>query len=133
MVELQNLNLLAVLAGGFIYMLFGALYYSPIAFGKTWTVIHQERFSAYGDGAKYGVAAAAAFISSFLIAVIVNDAGADSVADGLVIGLILGLLIAVALLKNMMFGMMPKKAYFIAAGDHAIIYIVLAVLHAVWR
>lgn len=35
--------------------------------------------------------------------------------------------------KNTLFGMMPKQAFFIAAGDHVVAFTMLSVLHAMWK
>ncbi|MFC7371908.1 DUF1761 domain-containing protein [Fictibacillus iocasae] len=133
MIDFQELNVFAVIAGGILYMLFGALYYSPVVFGKTWTVLNGARMSEYSDALKYGMSAVTAFATSFLVAVIMAASGADTVTEGLTIGVMLSVLLSLAYLKNMLFGLMPKKAYSIAVGDHVVMFILLSVLHAVWK
>jgi hypothetical protein len=131
-IDVTELNVLAILAGGILYMVFGALYYSPVLFGNTWVKSNQLSDTHMKNGMIYAGAALVAFISSFLVAVIVQATGADDLASGLVVGLIIGLLVALAYWKNTLFGMTNKKVFAIAVGDHLISFLLLSVLHALW-
>lgn len=74
-----------------------------------------------------------AFISSFLIALIVQVTGADSLLSGLMIGMLIGILAALAYLKNTLFGMTSIKIFAISITDHIISFTLLSILHAMWR
>ncbi|QGQ95637.1 DUF1761 domain-containing protein [Paenibacillus psychroresistens] len=132
-IDFMDLNYLAVLAGGIVYMAFGALYYSPLLFGKHAVSLKKNQGEKETkDALKYPGAALVGFLSSFLLALIVQVSGADDVVSGLVIGLVIGFLLALAYLKNTLFGLTSKKAYALAVSDHFIIFIILGILHAVW-
>lgn len=128
--DLAKLNYVAVLVGALLYMAFGALYFSPVLFGNTWTKLNNlTRLQP----TSYVGSTVAAFLSSFLIAVIVRATGAGTIAAGLEVGISVGLLVAFAYLKNSLFGMASPKVAAIAVGDHLIAFTLLAVLHAVWQ
>ncbi|RKP51427.1 DUF1761 domain-containing protein [Cohnella endophytica] len=115
----SELNYLAIVAGGILYMIFGAIYYS-IFVGK----------ENQSPGAlKYVISAIVAFISSFLVAMLVQATGADGWREGLAVGGIIGILISIVYLKNTLFGLVKKRIFMIAIGDHLIIFSLLGVLH----
>jgi hypothetical protein len=132
--ELMNLNYWAVLAGGLMYMAFGALYFSPIMFGKTWSRLNDRQSGAQaGNPFNYVGSALAAFLSSLLIAVLIRLAGAEDVWSGLSLGLLIGMVVALAYLKNALFGLATNKAVAVAVGDHLISLTLLSLLHALWH
>ncbi|MFI8685109.1 DUF1761 domain-containing protein [Rossellomorea sp. NPDC077527] len=115
-----GLNLPAFLAGAVLYMIYGGVYYS-ILLGKK----DQE-----GTGpVKYVVAVLVAFISSALIGVLVQGTGSSGLASGALIGGIVGMLISIVYLKNALFGLMTKRMFLIAVGDHLIVFTLLGALH----
>jgi Protein of unknown function (DUF1761) len=125
----DDLNFLAIIVGGLMYMMFGALYFSPILFGNSWVQLHTQKTN---DGLKYGGSAIIAFISSFLVSLLVHATNANGLMDGIFIGLTVGIIIALVYLKNALFGLMTKKAYAIAVGDHIIAFSLLGGLHGLW-
>ena len=133
-IDLTTLNYLAVLAGGLAYMAFGALYYSPVLFGKTWTQMHKATLDKRKSQTPMYVASpVVAFLSSFIMAVIVQAVQANSLGAGVLLGLLLGFLLALAYLKNAAFGLMSRKAYAIAIGDHIVAFVLLGVIHSLWK
>ncbi|MCA1060693.1 DUF1761 domain-containing protein [Rossellomorea aquimaris] len=115
-----GLNLPAFLAGTVLYMIYGGVYYS-ILLGKK----DQE-----GTGpVKYVVAVLVAFIGSALVGVLVQGTGSSGLASGALIGGIVGMLISIVYLKNALFGLMTKRMFLIAVGDHLIVFTLLGALH----
>lgn len=115
-----GVNLSAFLAGAMLYMLYGGVYYS-ILLGKK----DQE-----GAGpVKYVVAVLAAFISSALVGVIVQGMESSGLASGALVGGIVGILISIVYMKNALFGLMTKRMFLIAVGDHLIVFTLLGALH----
>jgi hypothetical protein len=106
-----------------MYMIYGGIYYS-ILLGKKKDTGSEGPF-------KYIFSVIAAFISSFLVGVLVHAAGADSLIAGLAIGFIIGLLITLVYCKNALFGLMTKRSCMIAIGDHVIIFTLLGLLHGI--
>ncbi|WP_226672703.1 DUF1761 domain-containing protein [Rossellomorea aquimaris] len=115
-----DLNLFAFLAGAVLYMIYGGIYYS-ILLGK------KDQ-----DGAgpvKYVVAVLVAFISSALVGVLVQGTESSGLASGALVGGIVGILVSIVYLKNALFGLMTKRMFLIAIGDHLIIFTLLGALH----
>ncbi|SFB02881.1 MULTISPECIES: DUF1761 domain-containing protein [unclassified Bacillus (in: firmicutes)] len=132
--QLNELNYLAVLVGGIIYMGFGAIYFSPILFGNKWVELNKVEFNeGTNNTLSYVGSALVAMLSSLLMAVVVHLTGADGVLSGLTVGLLIGLFVSLAYLKNTLFGLTNKKVFFIAIGDHLIIFTVLGILHGLWQ
>lgn len=133
-IDFMELNYFAILAGGILYMAFGALYFSPLLFGEKWTRLNNLKFGKQNNNTSYIIGSIfVAFISSFLIALIVQVTGADSLLSGLMIGMLIGILAALAYLKNTLFGMTSIKIFAIAITDHIISFTLLSILHAMWR
>jgi hypothetical protein len=120
---INEINSLSIIMGGILYMIYGGIYYS-VLLGKKKTNGSEGPF-------KYIYSVLAAFISSFLVAVLVQAAGADSPASGLMIGFIIGLLISMVYFKNTLFGMLSKRYSLIAIGDHLVIFTLLGLLHGI--
>ncbi|KUP04054.1 hypothetical protein Q75_16680 [Bacillus coahuilensis p1.1.43] len=129
-IDFLELNYLAILAGAFAYMIFGAVYYSPLLFGDVWMQLHQKQAS---DPVKYAGSAIVAIVSSFFIAILIQLTGAATFSEGITVGLIIGVFVTVSYAKNMLFGMTSRKVFGIAIADHIIIYSILGILHALWQ
>ncbi|MBD2870297.1 DUF1761 domain-containing protein [Paenibacillus arenilitoris] len=132
-ISFADLNYWAVLAGAVFYMAFGALYFSPILFGGSWTRLNNIKDGHMSNPLIYVASTATAFLSSLLIAVLVQATSSDDPATGLATGLIVALAIALVYLKNAAFGLMPKKVYAIAVCEHAISFAALGLLHGLWH
>ncbi|MGM7703224.1 DUF1761 domain-containing protein [Pseudalkalibacillus sp. Hm43] len=127
----MDLNILAILVGGLLYMAFGAFYYSPVLFGNRWGQLN----NIGEEGMKpinFVWSGVVAFLSSFFMAVVVELTGAQDLGSGLLVGAVVGVLLGLGLFKNMVFGMTSKKVFAIAVGDHFIILCLLGILHALW-
>jgi hypothetical protein len=114
-----NLNLLAILSGALLYMVYGGIYYSILLRKKEQS----------NHPAKYAAAVIVAFISSFITSLFVQSAGSAGVIEGALSGLIPGVLISIVYLKNTLFGLINKNAFLIAVGDHLIIFTLMGALH----
>ena len=121
-IDLSALNYLAIFVGGLMYMIYGGIYYS-ILVGKE----NQSK-----GALKYVISVIVAFISSTFIAIIVQATNAHGLLEGAFVGGIIGILISIVYLKNTLFGLVTKRNFLIAIGDHLIIFILLGVLHGLW-
>jgi Protein of unknown function (DUF1761) len=121
--NVSDVNAAATLTGGLMYMIYGGIYYS-LLLGK-------KKDAGSKGPLKYVFSVIAAFISSFLVGVLVQAVGADGLMSGLAIGLIIGLLISLVYCKNTLFGLMTKQSCMIAIGDHLVIFILLGLLHGI--
>ncbi|UII56405.1 DUF1761 domain-containing protein [Cytobacillus spongiae] len=121
---MENLNFLPILVGGIAYMVYGGIYYSIMLSNKS------ELKSGQTEGPfKYIYSVILAFVCSFLVAILVQATSSNQITEGIFIGLIIGLLISLVYIKNMLFGLISKKACVIAIGDHLIIFTLLGAIH----
>lgn len=130
--DLTEIHYGSVLAGAIFYMVFGALYYSPVLFGNAWSHLNNVKEGQLKNPLIYVGSTAAAFLSSFIMALLIQATGFDGLQNGLAIGLMAAVLIALVYMKNAAFGLMSKKVYAIAVGEHFISFTVLGILHGVW-
>ena len=128
---LDNLNILAIVAGGILYMIYGTVYYSILLSDKK-AGKNKEFMENQSNGPlKYILSVIIAFISSFMIAILVQSIGSDNWQGGLAVGFIVGALISMVYLKNSLFGLLSRKSLKIAIGDHLIIFTLLGLLHGI--
>ena len=127
----MDLNYLAILAGGILYMIYGTIYYSIMLSDKkehhNKAILDQQSEGPF----KYIYSVVIAFINSFLVAVLVQATGAETWTDGLMVGLIIGVLITLVYFKNSLFGLMSRRVFFIAIGEHLVIFTLLGILHGI--
>jgi hypothetical protein len=126
LIDWGSINYLPVIVGGIIYMLYGGIYYSVVLSGK--------KGSSHGivpskGPFKYIYSVIIAFFSSFLMAILVQSIGSVGMAEGMAIGFIIGLIISMVYLKNTLFGLMTKKSFLTAVGDHLVIFTLLGAVH----
>src|SRR5688572_13895867 len=117
MMELQNINLLAVLAGAVINMVLGALWYSPMLFAPPWMAAigkTEEEIQAQGGmAASYAITFVGALISIFTLALIVKWSSAVTVVDGALVGLIVAIgILATHSMQFVVFEGRPRELYF---------------------
>ena len=120
-IDWSNLNYVAIIIGGFLYMIYGTIYYSIL--------LSKKKGQQTKGPIKYIYSVIIAFISSFFVAILINAAGADTLLQGALIGVILGVTIKMVYVKNMLFGLISKKSTFIAICDHVVIFTLLGALH----
>jgi hypothetical protein len=126
LIGLNELNIIAIIIGGLLYMVYGGIYYSVRLGGDK----HPEKKQNEVEGPmKYVFSVVVAFISSFIMAVFVQATGSDGIVAGMLIGFMVGLIIALVYLKNRLFGLMTKQSFMIAVGDHLVIFTLLGALH----
>lgn len=73
-----------------------------------------------------------AFINSFFLALLIQSIGSEQLLVNTGIGFIFGLVISMVYLKNTLFGLMSKKSFWIAVGDHLIIFTILGMIHGLF-
>jgi len=113
-----NVNYLAVLVAAVAGMAVGALWYSPVLFGKAWA-----KLSGAGEPKKKGMAKsytagfATQLVTAFVLAALIGSLGASVITEGTVIAFWIWL----GFLATSMFGMVlwenkPVKLYLINAA-----------------
>ena len=92
MLELSNLNVLAIIVAWLISVVLGSFWYSPAGFGKLWSKLSGvDMMKMPKDLANKAIlsVAVASLVQAVALAVAVKYFGADGVGDGLIIGLFL--------------------------------------------
>jgi hypothetical protein len=133
-----SINYLAVLVCGIIYMVVGALWYSPLLFGKIWTAAmgktEQElKEMQKGVWKTYLLSFISALVMAFVLAHIIDFARADTVVEGLQTGLWiwLGFVITTGL-AAVIFEGRSKRLYFIYNGYMLVTFLIMGLILAVW-
>ncbi|MFB5086111.1 DUF1761 domain-containing protein [Psychrobacillus sp. PGGUH221] len=120
-IDWSNLNYVAIIIGGLLYMIYGTIYYSVLLGNK------KEKQTE--GPLKYIYSVIIAFISSILMAILINATGAETLFQGAIIGFIIGVIIKMVYVKNSLFGLISKKSTIIAICDHLVIFTLLGALH----
>jgi hypothetical protein len=123
----DGFSYLNVLIGAIVYILYGGIYYSIALSDKKNNEGILNNQSA--GPLKYVYSVIAAFVISFIMAVIIHSIGSDSLLVNIGTGFLVGLLIILVYLKNRLFGLISKRAFFVAIGDHLVIFTVLGAVH----
>jgi len=133
-----SINYLAVLVCSITYMVVGALWYSPLLFGKLWTAAmgktEQElKEMQKGVWLSYLLSFISALVIAFVLAHIIDFAQADTVVEGLQTGLWvwLGFVITTGL-ASVIFEGRSKRLYFIYNGYMLVSFLIIGTILAVW-
>ncbi len=135
---LQDVSLLAVVAGAVVNMILGALWYSPLLFAKRWMAAlgrnSEEMMAQGGMGAAYGVTFVAALISVFVLGLVVTWSGARTVVDGMLVGLLTAVgFLATTNLGTVVFEGRSREIYLINIGYNLVSMMLVGALLAVLR
>lgn len=120
-IDWSNLNYVAIIIGGLLYMIYGTIYYSIL--------LGNKKEQQTEGPLKYIYSVIIAFISSILMAILINATGAETLLQGTLIGFIIGVIIKMVYVKNSLFGLISKKSTLIAICDHLVIFTLLGALH----
>ena len=138
MLVFSGVNPLAVLVGAVIFMVLGALWYSPMLFANRWMAAlgrdPAEMMAQGGMVQAYGLTFVGALISVLALAQVVMWSGASSITDGVVMGLVVAIgFVATASLGGVIFERRPKDVYLINLGYNLVAMMIVGALLAVWR
>lgn len=134
MLQDVDVNWVAVIVAAVVPMALGAAWYAQALFGRQWMRAAgrtQEDVTAARRG--YLVAALAALAMSYVLARLVDYAGATSVGDGLALGVLVwvGFVLTTAAV-NGVFAARPLALFAIDGGYHGVSILVMSVILAVW-
>ena len=134
---LGNINYLAVLTATFITMILGALWFSPILFGKKWMKMMgftEEQLKEDGSAKEMIISVFTSFVEAIVLASLIIMTGADTFFQGLHLGLMIGIgIIAMVNLSNAMFNRVPIKLWLIGSGYRLVYFMINGALLAIWK
>ncbi len=134
-VQVATINYLAVVVAAIAYMILGAIWYSPILFGKAWmTGIGKTKEQlAVGSAMKYLWGLVFSFIAAYGIARLMLWTGRDTVADGIVIGLLAGICFVMTTMGiNDTFEGRPSGLTMINILYHIVGFLVIGIILGAW-
>jgi len=125
-----DVNWIAIIIALVINMIIGAVWYGIFAdpwmqsVGKT-----REEIQADQDWKAYGVAGLNSLIMPFIMANVLNWAGASGIVPGLTVGLIVWLgFMAMPQATNYAFAGHPRNLWFVDSGYHLVSFLVIGAL-----
>lgn len=87
--DVSEVNFLTVILGGVIYMVIGAVWYSPLLFGNMWLrFIGKKAEDIQAHPTDYLYAFAAALVMAFMLALFAAAVGADDLIEGAEVGVL---------------------------------------------
>jgi hypothetical protein len=133
--SLDGINFVAVLAAGIIYMIVGALWYSPLLFGNLWLRLQGMTRDQMTGGASvdYLYTFLSALIAALLLSMIVKVTAGNTLLNGALTGALVSLgLGATATLPYSVFGGPKKSVWLLYSAYHLVAFVLMGALIGVW-
>ena len=92
--DLGSLNWLAVIVGAVVYFAIGAVWFTPMVFGKPWMAAigwDESRPRPEMNPATYVVPAVAYLVAAIATGLLAKATGTDTLSEGIVLGLVVGI------------------------------------------
>lgn len=134
----EHINFLAVGVAAVAAFALGAVWYSPVLFGKLWQKL-LGLTDEHIQGANMGLIFGSSFVMMLLMSygmahLIGTAAGEVSVMTGVHYGLMIGVLfVGTSMAINMLYQRKPVKLWFIDAGYQIIFLMIMGAIIAAWR
>ncbi len=134
-----QINYLAVGGAALAPFIIGALWYSPLLFGKLWKKSHGYSDEKLEERQKtaaraYVVSLVCYVVMAFVLAVLVSYTGVSTILQGAFLGFLVwvGFLATLGLTANM-FSDKPLSTYLLDVGYQFVYAVVMGVILAAWR
>jgi len=129
-----DINWIAVIVAALVPMALGAVWYSPALFVSPWMrAVGKTQEDLSGARRGYAVAAAGALVMAYVLARIVDYAGATTIGDGLVVGLLAWAgFVLTTMAVNGIFAGRSLSLYLIDGGYHGVSLLVMGAILAIW-
>ena len=138
--SLGALNWLAVIAGGVVYFVLGALWYSPILFGRAWQAAigwDPDRAPPQMSPTSYVVPLIGYLGMSVAVGFLAAGSATDTIGEGVTLGVVVA--IGLSLMQTLVSAtfdpnLKRKWTWFWITGSYnAVGLMVVAIIVAVWR
>jgi hypothetical protein len=136
---LGGLNWLAVIVATIVYFALGALWYSPVAFGKPWqrAIGWDEAQQSGASPVIYAGPALFALVSTIATAMLANATGSTDIGAGVVLGLVVGIGYGLALTAYEAVFAPNRPApwvwFAITGSYHLVGLLIAAIIVSAWR
>lgn len=135
MLESVDLNYLPIILMPIASMIIGMVWYHKAVFGKQWMKLLGKKEEELKSQSKFGyvVSIVAAWMIAYVMAHIVDFAGATTFTDGLLTGLWTWVgFVAPTMAVNYTFKLQRKKLFLIDVGQHLVFFLVAGVVLTLW-
>ena len=134
--ETITLNFLAVLVAGVVYMILGALWYSPVLFGNSWMKNigkTKEQVTADASPINYLIALILSFIAAYGIARIMVWSGEKSIGNGIMIAIVVGVcFVFTSMGVNDTFENRPRSLMAMNILYHLVGFVIMGIIIGAW-
>jgi uncharacterized protein DUF1761 len=132
--HILEINWLAAVVAGTVSFFVGALWYSPLVFGKAWmegSGMTEEKALHMNPAQVYGISLAASIAAAAMLSMLVGIG--TSWLRGAAIGFHVGLFfVAGSFLINYMFEQRPMKLWLVNGGFHTVQFTVMGAILGAW-
>ncbi len=132
----MSVNILAVIVAAVVNMILGALWYSPVLFGKQWMrmIGKSEKELKTGASKAYGVTFITALILAYILAVFLNLLDVHGIAGGLKTAFWAWLgFSACTTISDYLFAGRPLNLFAINVGYYLVAMLLMSVVLTTWR
>ena len=129
-----DINLVGIVLGAISNMVIGAIWYSPMVFGKIWMNLAGITQKEIESGKKqmpkiYSMAFVGALITAYILAIFLDLVGAATIGEGLQIGLLVWLgFVATTTLSTVLFENKKTNLYLLNNGYNLLSILVMSVI-----
>ena len=137
MLELSNLNIIAIIVTWLISVVIGSFWYSPAGFGKIWSklsVVNMMQMPKdLANKAIFSVAISS-LVQVVALAIAIKSFGAETAVDGLLVGLLLWAgFTAATTVGNNLYSRLSWKFWWLNASFFLIVISINAVILSIWK
>ena len=139
MIQIVEVNYVAVLVAAIASFVIGALWYSPMLFGKMWMKLsgvadkNMKKAKEKGMNKNFAFQFLGSLIMAYVLAHFIQYTQSSTIAEGMQAGFWIWLgFIATVMLGMVLWEGKPWKLYFVKAGHELVALAVMGAILAVW-
>lgn len=133
--RLLDVSWLSVVVAGLAGMMIGGLWYGPL-FGEAWVRrvgFRKEDIQTSEVNVAMTVALGTTLVKAYLVALLLQAAGAKGALAGLVVGSLAGAIIALSVWMNQMFERRSGGFIAISVSNHLVVLAAMGAILGAWR
>lgn len=134
--SLESINILAVIVAAVLYMIVGALWYSPLLFGNLWIRLlgkTSEEIGANTSPTIYLFPMVGAVVAALVLSLISHALGVKTLVDGAALGGLVWLaFVATSTLTYTVFEGPPQSVWLLYNGYQLVAYVLMGALLGAW-